>query len=1003
LLQVPGAHAAPAARAGAPLPSWAVGDAWSYHTDDKNLNAYPIVLIQVPDPKNPLISVDTVLCNYPTSRAIDDQYQVEAKGAFDINQTVWDNVTEPGTWMMRKLVAGQARCDAGDIVYQGTYNKTENNTGSQLLFATDLNGDGSLTNIYSWTEYQGDFYFIITIDGYHSTTVDKPCQEWKHGWDKSPMAVGDSWDMNCIETESYREHWASAGNLQGEFNDTGTYIYEYAVNWSVVAVASQTVMDDTFPEAYRVTGQGTVAWNWSDDKGHKSSGKDNVKSDKWYADQGTYWDAGWGISYDDQTFLVWSTYGPPIDWNKPPQLVKAPPSEVSVYVGEAWEFSDYTVTDTDPGACGSAGFVYFVNVSYGGGPILLAIEIDQFGVLTYTPVQTDAADGYTVKITVWDSCPGSAQSVAISFTLNVKNVNHPPTANPSIMTDLWLYEGENITTAWSIKDVFTDVDMQKSPLTGKPYDLQESLTYTVQNNGTMWVYIDLGTGNVTYTALDKHFPANQNFSLVFTATDRSGAKVSDGMVVHVMHVDHVPQALSKNEDSITIDEDSSTTRDFKSYFTDYDVDNSNYITSDRLYYYGWARANITVENKGNLFKMSPWSNWSGEETIHLRASDMWGGTAETTVELVVRPVNDLPKVYFQTPETKDLIDMDEPPDPNTGGGHDLPRTIVFSVTAMDIDDDNLLFNWTVQDVDTGDVYIWSKGSNMSMQTFRTAFQGDFMDGFFTGGADTKEYIVEVTVSDGKVTIKGGSWDILVHNVNRIPRIQGVGVEKNKNGVLTAVLDDSYGNYTLPYGGTYEITVNGLIYDADSALKDMNCKWDLDQGREIFTGRCNEMGAINLSTGQKKGSSLARMGTGDHILTLTVTDELGAQAGIALYFHVGKPPPTLIDNIVANQLYIAFAFGVIISMFFVGYYLAVLQAKWSKPLQPPAKVRVARAGGLGPTLPPKAPYIPKGGVPKKVVRKKVVAKTGPEVTQVGTLKIKKVTKPAPEEDIPEDWK
>ena len=118
---------------------------------------------------------------------------------------------------------------------------------------------------------------------------------------------------------------------------------------------------------------------------------------------------------------------------------------------------------------------------------------------------------------------------------------------------------------------------------------------------------------------------------------------------------------------------------------------------------------------------------------------------------------------------------------------------------------------------------------------------------------------------------------------------------------------------------------------------------------------------------------------------------------------GKPPPTLIDNIVANQLYIAFAFGVIISMFFVGYYLAVLQAKWSKPLQPPAKVRVARAGGLGPTLPPKAPYIPKGGVPKKVVRKKVVAKTGPEVTQVGTLKIKKVTKPAPEEDIPEDWK
>lgn len=996
LLSLPWAGASSAPRSGAPVPVWTPGDAWSYHTDDKSLDAYGVIMVQIPDPKTGL-PVDTILCNYPTSRSIDDQYTLFEKGSTDYNMTVWENITETGTWIMRKLVAGQARCDAGDTVYKGTYNRTDNDSGSELMRVSNLNDDGNFLLTNSSTVYDGDLYFIITIDSVYDTTVDVPCKDWKPDWDSAPMNANDGWREQCTQTQVYSEFWSAQGNLVGDFTDGGTYHFIYDMNWTVPSMSSQTVMDDTFSQSYSLQGQGTVIWDWQDLGGHTDNGKGSVQTQKWYADQGNYWDAGWAISYDSSKFLLWSTYGPPIDWNNPPQVTKAPPTEIDINVGEAWEFSDYSVKDTDPGACGAAGFVYNINATYDGKGVLPGLKIDKYGVLTYTPKQVDAADGYALKITVSDSCPGSSQKVDIPFTLNIKNLNHSPTADLSVMYDLWLNEGNFTVTDWSLHQVFSDLDMQKSPLTGKAYDPQEHLVYSVTNNGTMWVDLDKTTGNVTFTAQDKQFPQNQNFSLLFTATDRFGAKASDGMIVHVMHRDHLPYTIS-GKPTITIDEDTSTTLDFKHYFADYDVSNPNYITSDRLYYYAWVRANISVENKGELFKLIPWANWSGQETVHLRAADTWGGYAQTDITLAVDPVNDPPTIYFQTPDkTEGVITMDEPPDPNYGGGHDYPRTVVLSVTAMDIDNSELVYNWTVQDPDTGDVYAWSVGSNASMMTFATAFKGAFTDGAFTGGKGTKEYLVEVTVSDGQYTVKGGSWDLLVYNIDRIPKLQGLGVNLNRNGLMTGVLEDDYLNYSLGYGNKYQITVNGLIYDADTALSDLECRWDIDGGKETFSGKCTDWGAINVSTGSGKGTALARLKSGPHIIKINVTDDLGASTELQVYLKVGKAPPTWMDKVTANSLLIAFAVGLIISMFFVGFLLAIYSGKRSAPAKPDQRK------GPVPKITPKAPYLPPGKVPKKVVRKKVAPKTEPEVTQVGSLRIKKVPKRSHEEEIPDDWK
>jgi len=995
---LPGTNEGFASRSGTPLPVWDGNDAWSYHTDDKHLDPYVVVLVQIKDPKTGL-PVDTALCDYPSGRAIDQQYVLKTKGAVDYTQTVWENITETGQWMIRKLVGGQPRCDAGDTVYQGTYNETGNNTGSQLLRISNLNGDGNVLDLNSSTEYTGSLYFIITITGEHRTTVDKPCQEWKPDWDTNPMDVGNSWTMDCNATDTYTEHWDSKGNLQGTFDDSGTYNYLYNVTWTVDTKASQTVMDDTFPEAYKLSAQGTVKWDWNDGAGHTANGQDTVQSSKWYADAGVYWYAGWTISEDNQKFLTWSTYGPPIDWNHAPQLTKAPPSVVDIDVGKAWEFSDYNVKDTDPGACGSDGFVYTVGATYAGKAALQGLRIDRAGVVNYTPKQEDAADGYAVTIKVSDSCPGSAKGIDIPFTLNIKNVNHKPMANTSMMQNLWMYEDNRTITSWSIYKVFSDPDMTKSPLTGKPYDPLERLTYSVHNNGTLWADIDMVTGNVTFTAQDKQFPVNQNFSLIIMATDRLGLKATAGMTVHVMHLDHSPRVLPKIEDRITIDEDGSITKDFKNYFTDYDVDNPNYLTNDLLLYYAWALTNVTVSNKGDFFTMKPWANWSGSEPIHMWASDMWGERVETSITLFVRHINKPPVVYFQTPEARDTIDLDEPLDASTGGGHNLPWNLVLSVTSMDIDNTDLFYNWTVQDVDTGDVYEWAIKANLSMVTFRSSFNGNLKDGHFTGGRSTKEYLVQVTVSDGQFTVKGGTWDIVVHNVDRLPRIKDVVINKNKNGIMTFVMENDFRNYTLGYGGIYQFTANGQISDGDTALDKLVCNWQADQN-VVATGKCSEWGAINISTGQGLGSAVARLGPGDHIMNLTVTDDLGAKVEIGILVHVGSPPPTFWDGVMAKAWYILFAAILIITMFLVGFYLAVWNAERAYARRP---TKVAVRKGTRPTIPPKAPYLPKGKVPKKVVPKKVEAKEGPEITQVGTLRIKNLQKRSEEEDLPDDWK
>jgi hypothetical protein len=995
----------------AQLPTWEVDDSWSYYMNDDELSSYPIVLVMMQDEFGK--PYQALLCNYPQSREYFQEYTMTSRSGGEYYMSLAEDVFETGTWRFRKVVANQPRCDNGDVVASGTYNKTENNTGLQKMVVDNLNSNGDELTIDSMTKYDGDYYFIITVDGTHENTVDKACQQWKPDWSTSPMKKDDSWKMDCTETDDYSEFWEAQGNLQGEFWDNGTYTFVYDINYTVVQVTARVVEENNYPEAYKARGVGTLEWDWEDEDSNTANGNENIVTEKWYADEGDYWDAGWGIEYDGIKYLSWSTHGPDIDWNNPPSVAKAPPSEIDIEEEEEWTFWDYDVEDADPGACGDAGFMYSIKALYDGEEVLENLTIDRDGFVSLTPNQQDVAPGYEVTITVSDSCPDSALSVDIPFTLNILNVNDAPTANPNIMYDFYLEENNHTVSEWSIYDVFHDEDMEISAVTGLQYDPAESLRYIVESNGSVWVEIDEVTGNVTFTAPDNMFPVDQNISLAITAQDSKKAKASAGLMIRVLHRNHAPYTLD-GDDEVTMEEDEVISLDFEDYFADFDVDNPAYLANDDLYYFAWAKTNITVEREGHLFKLMPWKNWNGKETINLRATDTWGGRAETTIELTVTPVNDPPTVYFQTPD-EEYADLDEPHDGLPGQG--FPRAIVLSVTAHDIDDSNIWFNWTVQDVDTGEILDWDLGHS-TMKSFNTATKGEFSDGKFNGGEDAKEYIVECTVSDGEEDLRGGRWFITVHNVNRPPRLSSVLVSRNKNTILTPVDETDFRNYTLGYGKLYEFSTFSYLSDGDSELDELDCEWSTDKGQVLAFGRCDEFGAINISTGVKKSKAVAKLKPGTHLITIKVTDEMDDSATVTFTVKVEGEPPSALESIDLEGIWLYIVVFVIffVIMMAVGFVLASRTGRAVPPKAPsrlddrtylPPGQRVEEAVILPePQPPPRPPRPPKGMVKKK--KKKTVKKlkgikaSAPKVRK----KTKKKKRPKKEkwvEDIPEDWR
>jgi hypothetical protein len=913
---------------GEPIPCWNIDDYWKYRWEDPDLETYTLFNVQYDtDGDQSTWELLTEMQLTPTDRAVQRYHKVIDinEGATEYQMSYQYDSWENGTWATVVVESSDPGYPVGTQVDTGSYDREVDGTGTVYRNMNNLNFLRGTGTTHDVTSGVGAFSWSLTLDTTYTEVSNGYTGEWKPTWDVDPMKVGDTWKQDNEYYYDGTTNYQFGGDFTGSGTQTSAESYFYDFDWEVVALSEKTIDTytgyNTFPEAYKIVRTGSFDYEWSWEEGAEGDSGSGTRTtgeyEKWYACTGTDFDAAWGIEYNHSSRLIGASY---VCFNNRAPVVLSPPEDpITIMEDELWELRneiDYIVEDPDSGQ----ELTYTVTAELDGYPpspttVLPDLTIDSNGDIEYTPVQVDVADGYLITINVTDDYEDQ-KGVDITFTLNIKNKNDPPTANPAIMQDLTMDEGEEKAAVFKLSDVFSDPDMGTSPLTGQVYNPDETLTYSVSNNGSIRVMCgdkDLGPldqcDTPTFKAVDGQFPRDIPVQLTFTATDASGAKANDQVTVTVKHVNHVPGSF-EDPDTMYIKEDSTNHRlDLKKYFYDIDVGNPNYPTSDSLTYSFKEDTNFDIKVTSSKVIFEPIPDYYGEDTLTFRANDKSGAKAEIDIDVVVESVNDWPVITSSDPDLN--IEMDETEDGTEDS--DL-ASVLLSVTATDIENDQLTYYWVIEDPDNGydPLFAATHGSEFD---FETAFDGNFMDGKFHGGDDSTTYMVTCIVTDGHPAVDGGytipdmgrlasdikTWIIEVNNVNRNPVIDGIDVIKMKNEIPTiTVPPESEALYHLGYAKIYRLDASKYVTDLDEGIENgaglenidnLTFEWSSHLQGAIGTGAY-----IDVGIGKESPMGLKLKDGKKHIMTLRVTDD---DSGFAEYVFTLKveaqPKETIIPG------------------------------------------------------------------------------------------------------------
>jgi len=490
--------------------------------------------------------------------------------------------------------------------------------------------------------------------------------------------------------------------------------------------------------------------------------------------------------------------------------------------------------------------------------------------------------------------------------------------NNNIMQDFTMKEGESNTPTWKLSEAFHDSDMDTNPLLSQAYDPAEKLTYTVANNGSVRVLCkgtDISATNqctdVSFQAIDGKFPRDQPVAMTITATDKYGQKVSDQMTVTVQHVNHGPKPI-KDKFTFEMSEDEPTTLELKNYFKDQDINvDPSYVTGDTWSFDHDGEAKIKVDITGSKAKLTPDPDWNGKEEITFTATDKAGAKADCIGTIVVKPVEDAPKVTSFTPQTDPTIF-----ETTDGKETSQPGFQKFTMTSTDVDNtvgDNqnqqISYNWTIED-DASNVFKVDTHTNEYI--FTATFDCDFENGKFCGGDSSKTYYVTAHVTDGVMDIEGKKWYITVKNVNRAPVVSDIEVFYLDKGVPVPIAATTPGNYSVKYGKVVEFDVSKKVTDLDildstgaTDLTKLTFEWNSN-----LVGAVGSTSKIDLGTGKKGTAPMALSAGKTHIITVRVTDQDQGSDSFAITVKVGKQPTTPGFEGVVMMMAIFVAVGII---------------------------------------------------------------------------------------------
>jgi len=239
-------------------------------------------------------------------------------------------------------------------------------------------------------------------------------------------------------------------------------------------------------------------------------------------------------------------------------------------------------------------------------------------------------------------------------------------------------------------------------------------------------------------------------SIFFTATDGEYSDNSNGFTITVNDLGEPPEIDFINP--ITIDEDSGTNDDTTLTATDSDGTIDRYEISDE----NTGEVNCNIDE--DVLELTPALNFNGDAECTVRVYDNDDMYDEQAVSITVNPVNDAPEIKTYSPTTNVILFEGE--------------TEAFSITASDVDGDNLETSWELDSVEvsTGNSYL-----------FDSSVHG------------LGSFNLEAEVSDGDLT-DSHSWTIFVGDIGDFTceEVGGHVMEDNEqcpvNGELLATSD-----------------------------------------------------------------------------------------------------------------------------------------------------------------------------------------------------------------------
>ncbi|NIP36948.1 MAG: tandem-95 repeat protein, partial [Thermoplasmata archaeon] len=294
-------------------------------------------------------------------------------------------------------------------------------------------------------------------------------------------------------------------------------------------------------------------------------------------------------------------------------------------------------------------------LTYSAWSLHLDLHLDTSTGLLTIQLEQGTVGTFEVLVSVQDR---EGASVQLTLTVNVSNVNDPPTIEP--MDPLSFHEGNLV----SARVVYGDPDTE--------LDLPEPETLTLTTDGPDWLAPD-AEGWIRFTAEQAHVGQHP---VTYTVTDAAGLTASTEVLWTFININDGPVIVTQVPVEMACTEGETFTYALEA--TDEDGDALTWSDDSDLFDIDPATGSISFV---------PSQDDVGAHSVTVTVSDGAGAQASVTFGLVVSNVNDAPVISKVLPEDGSVFEEGE--------------IVRFTATASDPDGDALTYYWMEDGTELG--------------------------------------------------------------------------------------------------------------------------------------------------------------------------------------------------------------------------------------------------------------------------------------------------------------